>query len=227
MVIDTHRRRQHSGERSVLTPRIQESPRCVERDDTLVIRIGDIHATVRADRHVGRPPESTLSASVAADGPRIAPPEVKHLDPIIPRIGHEDEFVRDCQSTRIDQLPRSHAEAAPFAQEGAVRGEHLNAMVAAVGDVHIAVRSDGDTPRSQKLGRAVTAMAPCAKCPARCVEHLNAMVPRVGDIDCVVGSDGRGGGRTQSVELEGKRAVLCVRSGGGGATGVLCGREDG
>src|SRR5207244_9943486 len=81
------------------------------------------------------------------------------------------------------------AAAAPFGERIAIGRELLDAVVVAVGDVHIPVPVDDHGARVVELARSSTRGAPLAHWRAGGRQLLDAVVPVIGNVNRTVGVD--------------------------------------
>src|SRR5262249_7126383 len=115
------------------------------------------------------------------------------------------------------ELARRIPFAAKHTQEIALQIEHLDALVARIGDIHLALGVDGNRARSPEdaligIGSTlgIAQLAPFAEKLAARVEVLNAVIPGVRDIHITVGRHGDAPGLLE-LAIGG---ALCAPAGG-------------
>ena len=116
------------------------------------------------------------------------------LDASVPGIGDPDVALGiEAEADLFVELAGRAAGATEHALERAVESEHLDALVARVGDVDLAGGADGDRraaprrrPGQRRCALGVAQAPPLAEELAARVEVLDAMVPGVGDVDVAV-----------------------------------------
>ena len=126
-------------------------------------------------------------------------------------------FGVDAEVERQGELAGRRPEAAELADELAVGREDLDAMVVAVGDVHLAVRSDRDRgmravldvgANEVELARLRSFLAP-ATYDRTVGRDLTDTVVRLGHVRVAIGPDGQ---RDRAIKLELGRVVVDRRS---------------
>src|SRR5690606_26235718 len=111
------------------------------------------------------------------------------LDAVVERVGHENLVLdgdlagHDDDVARQVELTRAAALAAEHAQELTIWAEDLHAIVQAVGDVDVAVRTDRQAPGREELTWLAAQLAPAASGPAVGLVDAHPVLAHVGHID--------------------------------------------
>src|SRR5262245_35374119 len=116
------------------------------------------------------------------------PHALEDLNSVVGGVGDVDQTGRlvDDDAVQVAELADAGALLAPHGEEVAVLVEHLDAIVADLGDVDVVVLVQRDAGRRPELALAGAALAPRLEDLAVLVEHLHAVVLEVGDIQLAV-----------------------------------------
>src|SRR5439155_70449 len=156
----------------------------------MVLAVDDVHfATAVHGERPGAAQPARLAARPAPGAERHAV-ERELLDPMVAVLYHIELLaaLRKSEIVRIRQLSRFRAGRAPVTEQFAVAAEDLDAVIACVGDVEVAVRPDGEGAGPRELSGLRAGAAPALHQSAFAVELGNALVlAELGDVVEAVG----------------------------------------